>query len=276
MSSEPSPCLWELPDVIIFHIVTFVAPPTERATVLCHDIAQLCHASYRAVLLEEERSLWDMVLQEDYGAVVRPDNAKMRASKRLRRSAVHRVREAHTLIKDNTEIAFYYLSEMTSTSRNGLTRAKLCRLLEEYGPHLRINHPVASGGLYLVEVCRARNVKEAVILKCVQELVENYGALVDRWTNESKKSGQTALAVAAVRAMPTVVQYVMSKGRACREQRSSGRFGLNTKPKKTLQCINATPVEFAVAMRNAEREAGATKGQLGNLEECIRILRKQM
>jgi hypothetical protein len=268
--------LWELPDVLLCYLVSFVAAPTHRATVLCHQFAPLCKAAQRAIL-EEERSvtLWDIILKEDYGvedsSSIQKSGVKRRACKRLRRSPVDRVRDAHVLIQDNTEIAFFYLSEMVNASRKELTKSKLCRLLDEYGPHLRINKVLSSGGLYLVEVCRARHVKEVVVLKCVQELVEQRGALVDLSANDSGKSNQTALCVSAVRGMPTVVKYLLQRG-ASRHIRSSGRFRLHTQSKKTLSCKNVTPLEFALAMRNAEKEAGASDQSLSDLNKCIRML----
>jgi hypothetical protein len=268
--------LWELPDELLFYLVSFVAAPTHRATVLCHQLAPLSKAARRAILEEDSSiTLWDTVLREDYGvADISTNHASgvtRRACKRLRRSPVDRVRDAHILIQDNTEIAFFYLSEMVNASKKELTKSKLCRLLAEYGPHLRINKVLSSGGLYLVEVCRARHVKELVVLKCVQELVEQRGALVDLSSNDGGKSNQTALCVAAVRGMPTVVKYLLQRG-ASRHIRSSGRFRLHTQSKKTLQCKNVTPIEFALAMRDSEKDAGATEDNLSDLNKCIRLL----
>jgi len=139
--------------------VSFVAAPTRRAGVLCHQIA-------RRAILEEERSvaLWDTVLKEDYGISggAQGKSSKRRACKRLHRSPVHRVRDAHLLIKNNTEIAFSYLSEMANASKKELTKSKMCKILDEYGLHLRINNIDSSGGVLLVEICRARHVKESV------------------------------------------------------------------------------------------------------------------
>jgi hypothetical protein len=232
--------IWCLPDVLIFKIIAFVAAPTNRATILCHTIAPLCRAAHQKVLpINEESSsissLWDIVLIEDYGhcdtvksnyvserrptskgvGIKQPQNQhNRRECKRLRRSTIHRVRDAHRLICDNTEIAFFYLSEMVNCTNqsNNLTRARLVSLLHEYGPKLRFNRPVSSGGLYLVEVCRAKNVKEAVILRCTQELVEHWDIQIDLRSAESNISSQTALCVAAARGLHMVVKYLIDRG----------------------------------------------------------------
>ena len=288
--------IWNLPEELIFKVVAFVAAPTNRATVLCHTIAPLCKAAYKKIipvnddLTSSASLLWDTVLTEDYvsaatryndlvGAKERPTKKPKHAHhdrrecKRLQRCAIHRVRDAHRLISDNTEIAYFYLSEMVNCTSNGnkLTKARLVSLLHEYGPNLRFNRPVSSGGLYLVEICRAKNVKETVILRCTQELVENWGIQIDLRTTESNISCQTALCVAAARGLHTVVQYLIDRG-AIRDILSSGRFALHTRPKKTIRCLDQTALEFATTMRDAERLEGATDDSLRGLNKSIQLL----
>lgn len=184
-------------------------------------------------------------------------------------------------MKDNTEIAFFYLSELAHATTGGgtngkgglLTRRDLVGILNEYGPFLRFNHPVSSGGTYLVEVCRARRVRETVILKCVEELVDHRGCcLLDVPTAEAKNSQLTALCVAAVRGMPTVVRYLLKKG-ASKDSSCSGRFRLATNARKSVRCTHATPLDFATTMRQSELEEGAAIGDLRNLDKCIHLLK---
>ena len=288
--------IWNLPDVLIFKVVAFVAAPTNRATILCHSIAPLCKAAYEKILPSHEDNmldslLWDIVMTEDYGNSTSQSNLvgrkrrnnrnltqqleqhDRRECKRLRRSSIHRIRDAHRLISDNTEIAYFNLSEMVNCTNNGnnLTKVRLVSLLHEYGPNLRFNRPVSSGGLYLVEICRAKNVKEAVILRCTQELVEHWGIQVDLRTSESNISCQTALCVAAARGLHTVVKYLIDRG-ATLDIISSGRFALHTRPKKTIRCIHQSALEFAITMRDAERLEGATDASLTGLNKCIKLL----
>jgi hypothetical protein len=273
---------WDLPEEVLFQVVSYAAPATRRAGVLCHSIAPLCRASYRTILHDSDRSarLWDILLEEDYSLSVEsnaPPRKRVKTSspglrrecQRLRRSPVQRVRDAHKLIVDRTEICYYYLSEMTST--RGLSRPKMVGIINEYGPHLRLNEVVSSGGLFLVEVCRARNVKEAVILRCVQELVEQRGAIVNLCTNEPPSS-LNVLSVAAVRGMATVVKYLL-QAKADATIACSGRFRLHTNPKKSLRCDNVTPLQFATAMIEAERAEGAAERALRDLTACIRLLK---
>ena len=189
------------------------------------------------------------------------------------RGPIHRVRDAHCLIKDNTEIAYFYLSEMTNSCNgaNKLTKARMIGLLNEYGPNLQMNKAVSSGGLYLVEVCRAKHVKESVILRCVQELVEHRGVMTDLRTSESNASCQTALCVAAARGLHTVVAYLLQRGSAV-DIISSGRFALHTRPKKSIRCQHQTALEFATTMRDAELSEGANITSLKGLNKCIDLL----
>jgi hypothetical protein len=193
-----------------------------------------------------------------------------RECKRLKRSALQRVRASHRRIQDSTEIAYYYLSEMTQAKQN-LTHSGMCRILNEYGPYLRYNSVVSSGGLYLVEVCRARHCSERQVLQCVEELVERRGALVDLQTNESPQSRENALCVASARGLSIVVEYLLKKGASTSIQ-SSGRFGLHTNPRRSIKCINQTPLEFSLAMKEAEMKEGASESSLKGLTRCIALL----
>lgn len=274
-AESKSHSLWELPEVILYHVVGYAAKERHAsAEVLCHKIAPLCKAAHR-VMFQEERSvtLWDAVLAGDYGVdtYLADKNKGTRSSKRLRRSPCHKVRDAHQRLKDNTELAFFYLSEMTHASgKNSLSKQKMCGILEEYGPRLRLDHRVSSGGSFLVEVCRARHVKESVILKCVEELVEARGANVNVATFEAQNKFLTALCVSAVRGMPKVVRYLLQHG-ASIEELNSGRFRLDTNPRKSVRCINVTALAFAQSMCQAELENGANPGSLTDLDGCIRM-----
>ncbi|KAI2513420.1 hypothetical protein MHU86_894 [Fragilaria crotonensis] len=264
--------LWELPEVLLFHIVTYVAGPTERASVACHQLAPLCSAS-SLLLQREESPLWSAILKQDYGALLN-ERANKRSSKRLKQSHLQRVRDAHKMTRDNAEIAYYHLSElcMLNGTKNGLSRTKLASILQEFGAQPRINRWTSTGGTFLVECCRARHVRESTILKCVQELVERNGACVHMTTREAMP--QTPLCVASARAMPSVVRYLLKHG-ADPWTRSSGRFRLYKKARRTVSCTNATPLEFAVTIRDAEKEEGATNADLVDLNKVIRLLEKE-
>ena len=102
MSQPPHPVpLWELPDTVLFHLLQYVAPPTHRATVLCHSWALLCRAAHSTLLCGKEGGVWEILLRQDYGVL--DDNNKnnghekspRRSCKRLRRSVQQRVQRAH-------------------------------------------------------------------------------------------------------------------------------------------------------------------------------------
>ena len=266
--------IWTLPDVLLYSIGQFVVPLTERASFFVHKIALLNKSSMKVILQEEDKStLWDMVLAGDYGIHQNNSQRSKRASKRLRRSPIEQVKEAHRLLRDNTEIAYFYLWELSSSStsgKNSLSRSKLCGILNEYGPLLMLNKTQSSGGTFLVEVCRARNVSKNTILQCVQELVERRGALVNLKTNESSSSYLTSLCVAAARGLPKVVEYLLKKG-ADRQVCCSGRFRLSTNSKKTQRCTG-TPLQFATSMLYAEQAGGASDHDLSDLKRCVKLL----
>ncbi|KAL7566441.1 hypothetical protein ACA910_000921 [Epithemia clementina (nom. ined.)] len=287
--SNQRPVLWELPHEVLFLVVSYAAGPTRRASLICHKLGHLCRDAKQAFVDNESRAatLWHIVLREDYKGLssAGEDGVKginRRSCKRLRKSVLQQVENAHKLIKDRTEIAFFYTSEICSgvSASGNLTKTKLCKVMDEYGPHLRINEVVSSGGLLLVEVCRARNTTENCILNCVKELIERYGAHPDPRTNEANNSQLTALCVGAVRGMSKVVAYLLEKNADTRTK-SSGRFRLYTqearcmgrrKSNRSLRCDNVTPLEFATAMREAEANTGATTISLKGIDRCIKLL----
>ena len=299
-SSSYSTLLLDLPDVLLFRVVSFAAAPTERATVVCHQLARLCRAAHQNLFSADRAMLWSTLLHEDYGVVVddddadddmphhplRPTRKRRRKCQRLSRSPVERVRDAHQLMTTNTEIAFFYLSELANGNSGGskkLTRARWTQIWNEYGPRLRIHRPVSNGGLFLVEVCRARAVSERTVLLCVQSLVEepNHSKnnsssnswIINLRTNESPRCRETALCVAATRGMCSVVQYLLQHG-ADPDIPSWGRFSLHTNKKQSVRCDEATVDEFVRAMLEAEEKAGATKGALMALQKCLRMVER--
>jgi len=268
--------LWELPEILLYRVGQFASLPTERASLFCHKIAPLCKASYRSILMDDEKSigLWDLVLKGDYG-VVASNEKNVRCSKRLKRSPAQKVGDAHRLMIANTELAYSDLWELTySSKKNTLTKQKLIGILNEFGP-VMVNRVMLSGGNFLVEICRSRNSSQNTILHCIQELVERRGALVNISTNDSKNSFLTPLCVASVRGMPKVVQYLLSHGAVPSTNiRCSGKFRQFKNPKKSLRCSFVTPLVFTEQMLVAETKEGATRLELRDLNRCFLLLKQ--
>ena len=106
----PCPVLiWKLPDTVLFHILTYVAPPTHRAAVICHQLALLSRDAANTLLRDAAAapSIWDIILRQDYhvqreqheDTVVNDPGEKARKNrrtcKRLRRSVIQQVQGAH-------------------------------------------------------------------------------------------------------------------------------------------------------------------------------------
>jgi hypothetical protein len=289
-SGSSSPALikiWELPEILLYHIAQFVSPPTKRASFFCQKIAPLCKAAYQSILTDEGIcvELWDLVLRGDYGRGKnnRQDDDGRRSSKRLKRSPAHIVKEAHKLMIVHTEIAYGAVWELSySSKKNAMTKQKLVKILNEFGPRLMINRTMGTGGNFIVEICRCRNTSPNNILLCVKELVRR-GALVNIPTEESTEftasSSLTALCVASVRGMPKVVKYLLSNENGSHSSsihiKCSGRFRLHMNPRKTVRCIDTIPLDFCIKMLTAEKEAGATTQDLKDLNHCIKLLKEE-
>ena len=195
------------------------------------------------------------------------------------------------------ESAVLELQEFAHSSNKKLSFAKLKKLLKEYEP-IAINRRVRTGGTFLVEVFRARYVKESVILKCIKLLVEQNGAnpnipsaeigaastsrivpVYERSTASaevtctSSSTGRELypLIIAASRGMHTVVKYLLSVG-ANPSLRGSSRFRLYSNPRKSVKGVDLTALEFAVRMRDNEVENGVRREDLRGLLKVISML----
>jgi hypothetical protein len=263
--------LASLPDTTLYSIASFAVPPTYRSAFL----TDCCNSIPKPV----SDSLWQMVLVEDYG-IIANDASSTRSCQRLKRSLRQRVQEVHTSVLQKTEFAYCYVAELTSQRRKKelLTKSKLLGIFSKFGPVLRLSGTLRSGGVFLVEICRAKGVRETTIFKCVEYLVQpkenmQNTAIVnpnDR-TNESPCSRQTALVVAAARGMSTVVALLLDVG-ADRTIECSGRFRLAYATKSSVSGTKWTALQFAMAMRNAEIQHRTHPRKLKGLDRCIDLL----
>jgi len=197
--------LFDLPDVLLYTILTYIAPPTDRASIVCHSFLPLS-TSIQTSINQDRQDLWSMILTEYTPPPPTHSKSKsksksktthsqpLRSSKRLRRNTIkEQVQDCHTLLMDRTYIAYYALDEMVSSSKTPLSLRNLRWIYNHYGPILRCNqyqNPYSMGGVshrspggqssgtFLMACCRARYCHERVILKCVKELVEQHGALL--------------------------------------------------------------------------------------------------
>lgn len=161
-----------------------------------------------------------------------------------------------------------------SKQRGILTKAKLRGLFQEYGPVIRVNGLVTSGSLFLVELCRARHVREATLLACVKELIQVHGALVNGITYESATSRQTALWVAATRGMTTIVRYLLEKGANPYAPVCTGRVRYGPQQRLSLYRQDVSVLEFTKALRDAQAKVGMPRNVLSPLDSCIGLLQQ--
>ncbi len=173
-------------------------------------------------------------------------------------------------------MAIYQLSEITNDRKNPLTLSKLRSIFRNEGPILCVNLRAKTGGMLLVEVLLSRYVTtDAVILRCVKELIEVHGADPNLpATDGGGQSGRSTLVpplvIAVGRGLPSVVKYLIQAG-ACIYVKGTTQFQLVSNPKKTFKGT-FTPLEFYKALMGEKLHHGATMGALQGLRECIRIL----
>lgn len=289
----------DLPDDLLYSILSYTVGLTGRAHILCHKITLLC-SSIRHSIEFERQELWFMILNEYKNTKETPKNSRYtktetkpsRSSKRLRRNtAKEEVADCHKLLCDRTYIAFYALTEMANSSRTPLSLRNLRWIFKNYGPILRCNqyqNPDQAGasasGTFLVECCRARHVKESIILSCIKELIEKHGALpdVNIQTEGSEanvkpcRSFSTPLCIASARGMPSVVKYLIFAG-ASISHKGTDCIPLLTNPHKRIRGTH-TPLEFAKEMHLIcypnDAELRGSK-EYKALKKCINILEQE-
>jgi len=274
-----------LPHEVLYTILRFAANATSTVDVLCNILAPLSKTIH-ADLKNNGNELWEIILWEysPRGAanISRVEVASYRAvrkrrrqSKRLRpTTAKDDVAHAHLSLRDRTESAVLALSEMACDRTAPLSLGRLRGVFREFGPVLRVDQRARIGGTLLVECCRARFVVEGVVLRCVRALVEEYGAD----PNVPAAEGHTGfvgaplppLVVVAARGMSRVVKFLVGAG-ADIAQVGTTRFRLYTNPRKSVRGTH-TPLQFALAMRDAEIQHGAKTSELISLNRCIHIL----
>lgn len=225
-----------------------------------------------------------------------------RRSDRLRpASPKERYIHSYNLLLSRNESALLELQERAHSIKTPLSLSMLKRLLKEYEP-IAINRRVRTGGTFLVEVVRARHVKESVILKCIKLLIIEYGAdpnvpsaeagtgftsstvLLEKrrsaasgevgWCTSSSIGTQLyPLIIAAARGMSSVVEFLLSVG-ADIGLRGSSRFRLYSNPRKTVKGVDLTALEFAIKMRDSEVDYGVEREDLRGLMKTIGLLEK--
>jgi hypothetical protein len=131
------------------------------------------------------------------------------------------------------EVADLAICSSSSSNKHKISLSNLRSILNTYGPNIHINQRSSIGGTFLVDVLRARHVKESTVLACVKELVDVYNAslytpvlaskrgLSSRNNINSTRTGGgkgsmnnttlPPLVIAAARGMPTIVKYILSK-----------------------------------------------------------------
>ena len=220
-----------------------------------------------------------------------------RRSNRLRpATAKERYIHSYNLLLSRNESALLELQECAHSTKKPLSLPMLKKLLKEYEP-IAINRRVRTGGTFLVEVVRARHVKESVILKCVKLLIENganpnipsaeggmgFTSMATLLFERSVASGEVGecissstgaklypLIIAAARGMSSVVDFLLGVG-ADPSLRGSSRFRLYSNPRKTVKGVDLTAYEFAIKMRVNEFENGIKREEMRGLDRTIHL-----
>ena len=250
----------------IHSILSYAAPRYQRAHLLC-QLGLTCHSMSLAVR-DGFHLVWKAIHLQDYGAA--NPAVSRRTSKRLCRSPKANVKASHMAVIERTLFAHAWMIDWATSKKTPLTLNRLRWALREFEP--LVNYRV--GTTLLIECCRA-DVKDSVILRCVRELIENFGAdpNVAAITEQSSFHGVTPLIIASARGIPCVVRYLLDAG-ASPLTVGNARFSWVKKSTRTVKGAH-TPLEFARGMREAEIAQWGDDCDYDSpeeLDECIEFL----
>jgi hypothetical protein len=159
---------------------------------------------------------------------------------------------------------------VAQVSSQRLSLATLRRTLQTLRP-LKINHQVNIGGTLLIEICKARNVNERVVLGCVREIVEKHDADVNLPAGSADPcSGITPLSLASARGMASVVAFLLKHGAKC-DVVCAGRFRVAGKN----YAGEHSPAGWAKAMYEQELLGGTPKSLLSGLRTIRALLSEE-
>ena len=152
--------------------------------------------------------------------------------------------------------------------KKSLTVRRLRWALDEFEPCVHYRYVTS----HLNECCQA-DAKDTVILECVRELIENFGADPNLATipDEGSFHGVTPLIIAS--AIPSVVRYLLDAG-ASPFTVGNAKFTWEEKGSRNVKG-SRTPLEFAREMREAEIAQWGAWGEEPEdalLGECIALL----
>lgn len=162
------------------------------------------------------------------------------------------VKAAHLSLCDRTDDAHSALAHILDNSDEPVSLPRLRRIFRDCGPDLAMNRRSQWGRTFLIEVCSANYVTEAVILRCVQEVAGRRGTDPDVWSRrEHPYADRPAIFFAVARVMPSVVRYLVEEAGASLTVEVTGRFKLVSNPTESFEGTY-TPLAFAKALREAE------------------------
>jgi ankyrin repeat protein len=169
---------------------------------------------------------------------------------------------------ERTIFAQAWVADWAASKKTPLNLNRLRWSLREFAP--LVNYRAET--TLLIECCRAE-AKASVILGCVRELIENFGANpnVAAIGEENSFHDVTPLIIASAKGMPHVVRYLLDAG-ASPLTVGYAIFSWGREGKGSVKGLH-TPLEFAKAMREAEfAQWGGDYGSLEEFDECIALL----
>ena len=253
--------LLDAPEDVLTRVLTLIPLPALPPTILA--IRQTCHAADTRL---ESDTLWHALLYllEPNGAS--SSMASRRSERLVLTSEMKFVAQWRQSIS-RAELLHHAIACAGQDSQD-LSVKTLRRLHSKWGPCRFIDRasPVYNATI-LMEVCRARGVREAVLVAVANELCTVIGA--DPSARPPGKETCTPLIIAASRGLPRLTSFLLRIGADPRPH-GTGRFRLCGRSQTLFGCYSA--LEWTSRLLKAEEDAGIEAEHRGGLERCNRLL----
>eukprot|EP00980_Cylindrotheca_fusiformis_P023950 scaffold11242_cov106-Cylindrotheca_fusiformis.AAC.4 len=264
----------KLPEHLIYNILDFAASGATKVHVI-----NILSVTSKFLNHTVENRPWDGV----WGILFRRDFASKEVLQgRSKRAKRHHNAHALSSYKARVEALYISMCQRTEDAHMSLlsmldsrqTPLSVVRLRRHMADGVLINRRSQAGRTFLHECCTADYVDARVVLQCVRELVNVYGADPNMFTKGESDGDRPPLFFAISRLMPTVVAALLDAG-ASIHLKVKGHFRLVSDPSMTISGIY-TPLEFALKLQEAERSQQRPKGLsfywTKRLHECVKVL----